>query len=71
MYYESLRLAALGCDLMSAGVMTREMLEAFRADFGRLSGQRAKLEKMQRMRQWLQKRSFAGKRLRAEASDSG
>lgn len=46
---------------MSDSIVTREMLEAFRSDWGRLRHQRAKLEKIQKMRQTLERLSSVGK----------
>jgi len=55
---------------MSDSIVKREMLEAFRADWGRLRHQRAKLEKLQKMRQTLERLGLAGKHLELEECDA-
>jgi hypothetical protein len=54
---------------MSDRILTEEMVKAFRAGMGRLDEQRAKLEKIQRMRQALEKLDMAGRQRPAEACD--
>jgi len=54
---------------MSDRVLTVERVKALRAGMGRLSQQRAKLEKIQRMRQALQELGIAARQRPAEACD--
>lgn len=49
--------------------MTEEMVKTFRAGLGRRDEQRAKLEKIQRMRQALEKLGMAGRKRPAKAYD--
>ena len=51
---------------MSDRVLTEEMVKALRAGMGRLDQQRAKLEKIQRLRQALEELSATGRRRPAE-----
>ena len=51
----------LGSNSMSDSNAKREMLETLRSDWGRLRHQRAKLEKIQKMRQSLERLGLAGK----------
>jgi hypothetical protein len=55
---------------MSDSIVKREMLEAFRSDWGRLRHQRAKLEKMQKMRQTLERLGLTGKYPELEECDA-
>ena len=54
---------------MGEGVLTEEKVKALRAGIGRLDEQRAKLEKIQRMRQSLEKLGMAGRHRPAETCD--
>ena len=54
---------------MSDRVLTEEMVKALRAGMGRLDEQRAKLEKIQRLRQALEKLGMAGRHRPVEACD--
>ena len=53
---------------MSDKALNEEMVAALRAGMGRLDQQRAKLEKIQRMRQALEELGFAGRQRPGEAA---
>jgi hypothetical protein len=55
---------------MSDKALNEEMVAALRAGMGRLDQQRAKLEKIQRMRQALEELGFAGRQRPAEAGET-
>mgnify|MGYP001814091728 CR=1 FL=1 len=55
---------------MSDNNVKREVLEAFRSDWERLRHQRAKLEKIQKMRQTLERLGLAGKYPELEECDA-
>jgi hypothetical protein len=54
---------------MSDRILTDEMVQALRAGMGRLDEQRVKLEKIQRMRQALEKLDVAGRHRPRETCD--
>jgi hypothetical protein len=64
-----LNLDTLGNEVVSNKIMDQEMLETFREGLGRLGHQRAKLEKIQRMRQAIEKRNLAWKHFKTATSD--
>jgi len=55
---------------MDDRMLTEEMVEALRAGLGRMGAQRAKLEKVQRLRQTLERLSLAERWLQADGCDS-
>jgi hypothetical protein len=57
-------------NIMSGKALTEETVAALRAGIGRLDQQRAKLEKIQRMRQALEELGFAGRQCVAEAGET-
>ena len=59
----------MGYHLMSDRVLTVERVKALRAGMGRLNQQRAKLEKIQRMRRALRELGIAARQRPAEARD--
>ena len=54
---------------MSDRVLTEEMVKALRAGMGRLDEQRAKLEKIQRMRQTFEELGMTGRKRPPKAFD--
>jgi hypothetical protein len=56
--------------MMGDKALTEEMVAALRAGMGRLDQQRAKLEKIQRMRQALDELGLAGRQSVAEAGEA-
>ena len=54
---------------MSDRVLTEEMVKALRAGMGRLDEQRAKLEKIQRMRHAFEKLGMTGRKRPPKAYD--
>jgi hypothetical protein len=55
---------------MSDKALNEEMVVTLRAGMGRLDQQRAKLEKIQRMRQALEELGFSGRQRPAEAGEA-
>jgi hypothetical protein len=57
-------------DAMSDRILTQEIVETYRAGLGRMDQQRTKLEKIQRMRQTIEKLSLTERHSQVEAHDS-
>jgi hypothetical protein len=64
------RLFKVGNHSVSDRLLTQEILETLRADRGQWGQQRVKLEKLQKMRQWLQRLGLAERQLYSETTDS-